>query len=107
MSVSIIIGGQYGSEGKGKVAYKLAEKVNATAVVRVGGSNSGHTVYVNDKKYALRMLPTASLLQGVTAVLPAGAYIDVEVLKQEIALCKNQSQYRRTKSKSERHSFRK
>ena len=87
MSVSIIIGGQYGSEGKGKVAYKWAEKVNAVAVVRVGGSNSGHTVYVNNKKYALRMLPTASLLQGVTAVLPAGAYIDVEVLKQEIALC--------------------
>ena len=48
MAVSIIIGGQYGSEGKGKVAYLWAKKMKAKAAVRVGGSNSGHTVYDED-----------------------------------------------------------
>lgn len=87
MSVSIVVGGQYGSEGKGKVAFHWAKKQKAEAVVRVGGSNSGHTVYGDDgTKYVFRMLPTASLMDDITAVLPAGAYIDVEVLIQEIEM---------------------
>lgn len=85
MSLSIVVGGQYGSEGKGKVAHYWAKKMNAAAVVRVGGSNSGHTVYgADNNKYAMRMLPTASILDGVTSVLPAGSYIDVSVLLEEI-----------------------
>ena len=87
MAVSIIIGGQYGSEGKGKVAYHWAKKMKAKAVVRVGGSNSGHTIY--DEKgnlYAFRMLPTACMLDGTISILPAGAYIDVTVLLKEIQL---------------------
>ncbi len=85
MAVSIVIGGQYGSEGKGKVAYLWAEKIGATAVVRVGGANSGHTVYSKDNnKYAMRMLPTASIQGNMTAVLPAGSYIDIPVLLEEI-----------------------
>lgn len=85
MSVSIVIGGQYGSEGKGKVAYYWTKKINAVAAVRVGGSNSGHTVYGEKGVcYALRMLPTASILKNVVAVLPAGSYIDVSVLMEEI-----------------------
>src|ERR1035437_3257941 len=43
MPVTIVVGGQFGSEGKGKVASIVAREQNATAVVRVGGSNSGHT----------------------------------------------------------------
>ena len=50
MPVSIIIGGQYGSEGKGKIADFWAKKMNASAVVRVGGPNSGHTVYTAEGK---------------------------------------------------------
>lgn len=87
MSVSVIIGGQFGSEGKGKVAYHWAKKMKAKAVVRVGGSNSGHTIY--DEKgnlYAFRMLPTACILDGIISILPAGAYIDVKVLLKEIQL---------------------
>lgn len=85
MSVSVIVGGQYGSEGKGKVAHYWAKKTGAAAVVRVGGSNSGHTIYGADNSmYAMRMLPTASILEHVTAVLPAGSYIDVPVLLEEI-----------------------
>lgn len=87
MSVSIVVGGQYGSEGKGKVAYFWADKMNAAAVVRVGGSNSGHTVYgQNNELYAFRMLPTASILKDKVVVLPVGAYLDVSVLMDEIRL---------------------
>ena len=43
MGVSIVVGGQYGSEGKGKVTQHLARSRSARAVVRVGGTNSGHT----------------------------------------------------------------
>ena len=87
MAVSIIIGGQYGSEGKGKVAYYWAKKKKAEAAVRVGGSNSGHTIY--DEKgrlYAFRMLPTACMLDEIVSILPAGAYIDISVLLKEIQL---------------------
>lgn len=89
MAVSIIVGGQYGSEGKGKVAYHWAKKMKAKAVVRVGGSNSGHTIY-NEKGdlYAFRMLPTACMLDEVISILPAGSYIDVSVLLKEIELAK-------------------
>lgn len=87
MSVSVVIGGQYGSEGKGKVAYYWANKMKATAVVRVGGSNSGHTIYdETGKRYALRMLPTVSVSEGMIAVLPAGSYIDVSVLMEELKI---------------------
>ena len=85
MSVSIVIGGQYGSEGKGKTAYFWAEKMKASAVVRVGGTNSGHTIYgKNGSKYAFRMLPTASISGNVVSILPAGAYIDIPILMEEL-----------------------
>ena len=87
MAVSIIIGGQYGSEGKGKVACYWANQMKAVAAVRVGGSNSGHTVYDrNGNMYAFRMLPTACILGDMISVLPAGAYIDVPVLLEELKL---------------------
>lgn len=84
MSLSIVVGGQYGSEGKGKVAYLWAKKMRAVAAVRVGGSNSGHTVYdENGRMFVFRMLPTASIIPSVICILPAGSYIDVEVLLRE------------------------
>lgn len=86
MGVSIVVGGQYGSEGKGKVVYWWAKRINAAAVVRVGGSNSGHTVYDDENQlYAFKMLPTSSLLNSVVSVLPAGTYIDLHILFNEIA----------------------
>jgi adenylosuccinate synthase len=86
MSVTVIIGGQYGSEGKGKVALEFARRQRATVAVRVGGTNSGHTaVDANGVTRILRQLPTAALLPDVICVLPAGAYIDPDVLLGEIA----------------------
>lgn len=85
MSVSIIVGGQFGSEGKGKVSYYFAKKLEASVVVRVGGCNSGHTV-VDDKKgeFILRILPTASIDEGIVSILPSGSYIDIDILQKEI-----------------------
>lgn len=86
MGVSIVVGGQYGSEGKGKVSLLWAKHVEASAVVRVGGTNSGHTVYDRKGcKRVFRVLPTSALLSDVACVLPAGSYIDLDVLNSEIA----------------------
>jgi adenylosuccinate synthase len=60
MSVSVVIGGQFGSEGKGKAAYFFARKFGAAAVVRVGGTNSGHTVI--GREYIFRMLPNSDTI---------------------------------------------
>ncbi len=84
MGVSIVVGGQYGSEGKGKVALFFAKKLGASIAVRVGGSNSGHTVNYKGRTLAFRVLPVASVLQNVVSVLPAGSYIDVDALQYEI-----------------------
>jgi adenylosuccinate synthase len=86
MPVSVVVGGQYGSEGKGKVALEIARRERAAAVVRVGGTNSGHTA-VDDKgcTWALRQLPVSMLASGTVAVLPAGALIDPEIFIDEVA----------------------
>lgn len=85
MPVSIIVGGQYGSEGKGKATLFWTNKMNASAVVRVGGTNSGHTIYKDSKRYAFRMLPSGCMRDDCISILAAGSYIDLEVLKDEIS----------------------
>lgn len=87
MPVSVVVGGQFGSEGKGKVALDLARRRRAAAVVRVGGTNSGHTgAGDNGHLYALRQLPAAGLADGTLIVLPPGAIIDIEIFSREIEL---------------------
>lgn len=85
MPVTVVVGGQFGSEGKGKVAYEFARRTQAAAAVRVGGPNSGHTVVSpGGRKIIFRQLPTAALLPQVVCVLPAGSYIDKTVLFREM-----------------------
>src|SRR4051812_8049208 len=85
MAISVVIGAQYGSEGKGKVAHQIARDAAARAAVRVGGSNSGHTAFDRDGgRHVLRQLPTAALIPDVLCVIPPGAYVDAEVLVAEI-----------------------
>lgn len=89
MPVSIVVGGQYGSEGKGKVAHYLARKSKATVAIRCGGTNSGHTVIdSNGQALIFRQLPTAAILSDVKLALCAGTYIDPAILKHEIALAR-------------------
>ncbi|UYN84743.1 MAG: adenylosuccinate synthetase [Microcella sp.] len=86
MPVSIIVGAQYGSEGKGKVAFAWARNTGARVAVRVGGPNSGHTVVQGGVPTVLRQLPTPSLLEGRLSILTPGSYINVDVLLNEIGL---------------------
>lgn len=89
MPVTVIVGGQFGSEGKGKVAYILAQEMQASIAVRIGGPNSGHTVCpVNGPPRIFRHLPTACLLPETRCVIGAGSYIDVEILLREIEGCR-------------------
>ena len=85
MPVTTIVGAQFGSEGKGKVALLLAQHQDASIVVRVGGSNSGHTAYDgNGDRHVFRHLPTAALLEDTLCVLGPMSYIDPTVLRQEV-----------------------
>lgn len=87
MPVTVVVGGQFGSEGKGKVAYFWARSSNARVAVRVGGPNSGHSVVLDDgKRYVLRQVPTPMLIDGIVGILPAGSYLDLDVLTAEIRL---------------------
>ena len=85
MHISIVVGGQYGSEGNGKVTAFFAEKSNAVAVIRCGGTNSGHTVYDNcKKKHVFQQLPTVAILNEIKCILVAGSYIDIDILFSEM-----------------------
>jgi adenylosuccinate synthase len=85
MPVTVIVGGQFGSEGKGKVAHFMAREQDADVAIRVGGSNSGHTVISErDEELKFQHLPTAAILPDVTCVLGAGSYIDLDVFEREV-----------------------
>lgn len=86
MPVSVVVGGQFGSEGKGKVALEIVRRDKAVAAaVRVGGTNSGHTAIGADGiRYALRQLPAAAVDRSIQVFLPPGSYIDLDVFEKEI-----------------------
>jgi adenylosuccinate synthase len=87
MPVSVVVGGQFGSEGKGKVALEIVRRdPTAAAVIRVGGTNSGHTaVGADGQTYALRQLPAAAVDRSVQVILPPGSYIDVAIFRDEVS----------------------
>ncbi|MFC1596186.1 adenylosuccinate synthetase, partial [Candidatus Margulisiibacteriota bacterium] len=83
MSVNILVGSQWGDEGKGKITDMLAEK--ADIVVRYqGGNNAGHTVVIGDKTFKLHLIPSGIFYSNVTCVIGNGVVIDPEVLMKEI-----------------------
>jgi adenylosuccinate synthase len=85
MPVTVVVGGQFGGEGKGKVAHFLAKEMGAKVAVRVGGSNSGHTVIDPfGNAIILRQLPTAAILPNIICMLGAGSYINVSILFDEM-----------------------
>jgi adenylosuccinate synthase len=85
MSLTVVVGGQYGSEGKGKVAHHLAAQRDAAAAIRVGGPNSGHSaVGAGGQLNVLRVLPTAALLPDVLCLLGPGSYVDPDRLLREV-----------------------
>jgi adenylosuccinate synthase len=87
MSVTAVIGAQWGDEGKGKVVDFLAER--ADAVVRFqGGNNAGHTIVVGGETYKLHLLPSGTV-SGKTGVIGNGCVVDPFVLVDEIAALKS------------------
>ena len=83
MPAVVLLGAQWGDEGKGKATDLLGEAVDY--VVRYqGGNNAGHTVVIKDQKYALHLLPSGILSPNVVPVIGNGVVIDPAVLLQEI-----------------------
>lgn len=83
MANTIVVGAQWGDEGKGKIIDALTESVDY--VVRTqGGNNAGHTVYVNGSQYVLHLIPSGILNPRATCVIGNGVVVDPLGLKQEI-----------------------
>ena len=83
MPAIVLVGAQWGDEGKGKATDLLGDRVDY--VVRYqGGNNAGHTVVIGDKKFALHLLPSGILTPGVIPVIGNGVVIDLAVLIQEL-----------------------
>jgi len=79
----VIVGVQWGDEGKGKATDLLGDRTDWVVKFN-GGNNAGHTVVVGDEKYALHLLPSGILSPGVTPVIGNGVVIDLEVLFDEL-----------------------
>lgn len=86
----IVLGCSFGDEGKGKVVYDLLQKNNYDLCVRFnGGSNAGHTVYVNNEKFVLHQLPIGTLFPTVCNLISSDAVLDIAKLRVEIDELKN------------------
>ncbi|MFB9376891.1 adenylosuccinate synthase [Kineococcus gynurae] len=83
MPAIVLVGAQWGDEGKGKATDALGARVDYVVKFN-GGNNAGHTVVVGDEKYALHLLPSGILTPGVTPVIGNGVVVDLGVLWQEI-----------------------
>jgi len=80
----VVIGTQWGDEGKGKIVDLLTPHFNIVARYQ-GGHNAGHTVVIGDKKFILRLLPSGILHPETTCVIGNGVVVDPQALKAEIA----------------------
>jgi adenylosuccinate synthase len=83
MPAVVIVGAQWGDEGKGKATDLLAEHIDYVVKFN-GGNNAGHTVVIGNEKYALHLLPSGILTPGVIPVIGNGVVIDLHVLFEEL-----------------------
>ena len=87
MSVTVLVGCQWGDEGKGKIVDILSE--NYDIVTRFqGGANAGHTVEIGDNQYILHLIPSGILRNNVKCVIGNGVVVDPNALLEEIKLLK-------------------
>ena len=85
MTATVVLGAQWGDEGKGKVTDFFAS--SADYVVRFqGGNNAGHTIVVGDEKLALSLIPSGVLYSDCVPVIGSGCVVDIGFLKQEIEM---------------------
>ena len=79
----VIVGAQWGDEGKGKVVDLLAEQ--ADAVIRFqGGNNAGHTIVLGEETYKFHLIPSGILYPGKTCAIGNGVVVDPKVITEEI-----------------------
>jgi adenylosuccinate synthase len=83
MSVTVLVGSQWGDEGKGKIVDILSEKYDIVTRYQ-GGANAGHTVELENKKYVLHLIPSGILRDDVICVIGNGVVIDPVALLEEI-----------------------
>jgi len=83
MSCTVVVGTQWGDEGKGKIVDLLAERADVVARYQ-GGNNAGHTLVLGDETYKLRLVPSGVLWPDTLCVLGAGVVLDPEVLMEEL-----------------------
>jgi len=83
--VDVVVGGQFGSEGKGHICSFLAPEYDV--LVRVGGPNAGHKVFQDPEPYTHRQLPSGTLFSNAKLLIGPGAVIDVDTLMKETADC--------------------
>jgi len=81
--ITCVLGAQWGDEGKGKLVDLLAQKYDVVARFN-GGANAGHTLVVNDKKFAFHLLPCGMLLPDVVNVIGNGVVIHVPTMLEEL-----------------------
>jgi adenylosuccinate synthase len=84
MPATIVVGGQYGSEGKGKVAALIASSARFPFLVRCGGPNSGHTVTIRGRDFVLRQIPCSVDPSRGVFCIAAGCVVDEEILLHEL-----------------------
>jgi adenylosuccinate synthase len=83
MPAIVIVGAQWGDEGKGKATDLLGSRVDYVVKFN-GGNNAGHTVVIGDEKYALHLLPSGILTPGCVPVIGNGVVVDLGVLFEEL-----------------------
>ena len=87
MSCTIIVGGFFGDEGKGKIVAHIACNDKPVIISRGGvGPNAGHTVQVGDREYGVRMVPSGFVYKEAKLCIGSGVLVDPRVLKQEIEM---------------------
>jgi adenylosuccinate synthase len=83
MPAIVLVGAQWGDEGKGKATDLLGSRVDAVVKFN-GGNNAGHTIVIGSEKYALHLLPSGILTPGCAPIIGNGVVIDLGVLFEEI-----------------------
>ncbi|HET7152514.1 MAG TPA: adenylosuccinate synthetase, partial [Candidatus Kapabacteria bacterium] len=89
MAVQIVVGAQWGDEGKGKIVDMLSEHADVVARYQ-GGANAGHTIVIGGKTVALHLIPSGIFHKHITCVIGNGVVIDPVALLQEIAMLRSQ-----------------
>ena len=88
MGITLILGSQWGDEGKGKIVDLLSQDADYVARYQ-GGANAGHTIVIGGKQFILHLIPSGILTPGVKCIIGNGVVIDPVALMEEIEMLEN------------------